>query len=152
MHCKVPSKIKFPARADHILSRSILRPSVSQTVQSFDKGYLMQPPQAETALTGISQRFASQMARKLTDSSTLSLVLATSPQTVTQPIWFQTHNLRPFDQPVYVASLIVAALTLIPLIQSASVVTFVGLIFLLILAFFIVVCLDLLVYPAPLFT
>lgn len=114
MHCKVPFKIKFSARADHILSRSILRPSVSQTVQFLDTGYLMQPFQTETALTAISQRFASQMARKLTDSSTLSLVLATSPQTVTQPIWFQTHNLRPFDQPVYVASLTAAASTLIP--------------------------------------
>ncbi|KAF9447255.1 hypothetical protein P691DRAFT_707098 [Macrolepiota fuliginosa MF-IS2] len=80
-------------------------------------------PSAEGALTAISARFASQLAQSLSNSQVISQLLATSPQTVTSPISYQFVNLRPFNQTL------------------ASVVTFTGLIFVVILSFFVVVCL-----------
>lgn len=79
------------------------------------------------------------MARNLSDSPVLSQLIANSPQTVTAPISFQLINLRPFDQPLYASigsSMLTSTDT--PYI-SASVVIFTGLIFVMILSFFIMV-------------
>ncbi|KAJ7291793.1 hypothetical protein C8J57DRAFT_1458501 [Mycena rebaudengoi] len=74
----------------------------------------------EGQLEGISQKFALQFAQNVSSSTSIATLLATAPQIVTRPIGYATHNARPFDIPV------------------ASAVTFVGLIYLLILSFFIV--------------
>ncbi|EKM78188.1 hypothetical protein AGABI1DRAFT_75664 [Agaricus bisporus var. burnettii JB137-S8] len=76
-------------------------------------------PSVETILSMISARFGLQVARSLSDSPAVSQLLATSPQTVTTPISYQLVNLRPFSQPL------------------ASLVIFTGLIFMIILTFFI---------------
>lgn len=77
-------------------------------------------PSAQAGLTIVSTQFAMQSARMVSNSSTVSQLMSTSPQTLVTPIYFNIFNLRPFDQPV------------------ASVVVFVGLLFVLILSFFIV--------------
>ncbi|RDB16010.1 Nitrosoguanidine resistance protein SNG1 [Hypsizygus marmoreus] len=77
-------------------------------------------PSAQAALEQISQTFAIQSAAQLASSANLTALLATSPQTVITPIGYTVHNLAPFDMPV------------------ASAVTFVGLIYQLILSFFVV--------------
>ncbi|KAJ7654865.1 hypothetical protein B0H17DRAFT_956677 [Mycena rosella] len=68
----------------------------------------------------IVQDFALQAAKNLSSSANLVKLLSTSPQTVTMPIGYTVTNLRPFDVPL------------------AEAVTFVGLIYMLILSFFIV--------------
>ncbi|KAE9396701.1 hypothetical protein BT96DRAFT_958115 [Gymnopus androsaceus JB14] len=78
-------------------------------------------PTVEAALISITQSFALQFATELAStSSNLTNLLANAPQTVTQPISFTVDNLRPFDIPV------------------ATAMTYVGLIYTLILAYFIV--------------
>ncbi|KAJ7453002.1 hypothetical protein B0H11DRAFT_2176500 [Mycena galericulata] len=71
-------------------------------------------------LESICQSFALQIAKNISSSSNVATILSTAPQIITRPIGYTTTNLRPFDVPV------------------ASAVTFVGLIYLLILSFFIV--------------
>ncbi|KXN86481.1 Nitrosoguanidine resistance protein SNG1 [Leucoagaricus sp. SymC.cos] len=78
-------------------------------------------PSIQVGLTAVSVQFALRTARMVANSTILPQLLATSPQTITTPIAFQVFNLRPFDQPV------------------ASVVVFVGQLFVLILSFFVVV-------------
>ncbi|KAG5636442.1 hypothetical protein H0H81_008032 [Sphagnurus paluster] len=77
-------------------------------------------PSAQAALDSITQSFALQAASQLKSSSNLNALLTTSPQTVLTPISYTINNLRPFNIPV------------------ATAVTFVGLIYQLILSFFIV--------------
>ncbi|KAF5345082.1 hypothetical protein D9756_011160 [Leucocoprinus leucothites] len=77
-------------------------------------------PSAETALSMISAQFARHLIPTLTNSSTLVELMTVSPQTLTTPISYRTINLHPFNQPL------------------ATVVIFTGLIFVLILSFFIV--------------
>lgn len=77
-------------------------------------------PSAQAALDKICQTFAMQSVTRLTSSPNLTALLTTSPQTFLTPISYTFRNLVPFDIPV------------------ASAVTFVGLIYQLILSFFIV--------------
>ncbi|TFK35230.1 hypothetical protein BDQ12DRAFT_688429 [Crucibulum laeve] len=78
-------------------------------------------PYIQTSFAGVTASFASQAARQLASNSTsLGNVLATSPQTLTAPVGYTIHNLAPFDVPV------------------ASAVTFVGLLYQLIISFFVV--------------
>ncbi|GLB45512.1 putative protein of unknown function (DUF3533) [Lyophyllum shimeji] len=77
-------------------------------------------PSAQAALDQICAAFAKQAVARLTSSPNLTALLTTSPQTVLTPISYTFHILAPYDIPV------------------ASAVTFVGLIYQLILSFFIV--------------
>ncbi|KAL1747066.1 hypothetical protein HDZ31DRAFT_32713 [Schizophyllum fasciatum] len=76
-------------------------------------------PIVQQTMRQIGSQYATQMAGRLANSSSISDILTNAPQLITQPISFTLVNLRPFDIPV------------------ASAVTFVGLIYLLILSFFI---------------
>ncbi|KAF7298492.1 DUF3533 domain-containing protein [Mycena kentingensis (nom. inval.)] len=71
-------------------------------------------------LEAITHDFGLSFLRNISSANNLAQLLSVAPQTVSRPIYFSSVNLRPFDVPV------------------ASAVTFVGLIYLLILAFFIV--------------
>lgn len=67
-------------------------------------------------MEAVCQAFALQIARNISVSSNASEVLSRAPQIVTRPIGYTITNLRPFD------------------VLVASAVTFVGLIYLLILS------------------
>ncbi|KAJ6480803.1 hypothetical protein C8R47DRAFT_1197934 [Mycena vitilis] len=71
-------------------------------------------------LEAISRQFTLQFIKNISSSPNVATLLSAAPQLVAQPIDFTVDNLRPFD------------------VQVASAVTFVGLIYLLILSFFIV--------------
>lgn len=79
-------------------------------------------PYLMTTMATISQSFAQTFAKQLAGSSSSSIasLLQSAPQIITQPLSYAIDNLRPFDVPV------------------ASAITFVGLIYLLVLCFFIV--------------
>ncbi|KAF8652205.1 hypothetical protein AX16_004508 [Volvariella volvacea WC 439] len=79
-------------------------------------------PTVQMHLGIISTQFALNLARVAIENSAINTtnILAVSPQTLIQPVSYTLQNLRPFDVPV------------------ASGSTFVGLIFLLILSFFLV--------------
>ncbi|KAL0572094.1 hypothetical protein V5O48_009872 [Marasmius crinis-equi] len=80
-------------------------------------------PTVQGVLEATAERFALQFARQVlanSTSSSLQNLFSNAPQVVTRPIGYTIVNLRPFDVPV------------------ASAITFVGLIYLLILSFFIV--------------
>lgn len=79
-------------------------------------------PSVQTTLAAISQVFAQAFLRQVGSSSsnTLASISTTAPQILTEPISYTIDNLRPFDIPV------------------ASAITFVGLIYVLVLSFFIV--------------
>ncbi|KAG7094963.1 hypothetical protein E1B28_005764 [Marasmius oreades] len=78
-------------------------------------------PTVEGVLETIAERFAQQFAQKTASSSSnLQDLLTNAPQVITRPIGYTINNTRPFDIPV------------------ATAITFVGLIYLLILTFFIV--------------
>ncbi|KAK0184308.1 hypothetical protein F5146DRAFT_245768 [Armillaria mellea] len=77
-------------------------------------------PSVQALLAVTSQQFAQQFVAQLASSSSLSSIARSAPQILTEPISYTTDNLVPFDIPV------------------ASAITFVGLIYLLILSFFIV--------------
>ncbi|KAF8189646.1 hypothetical protein BJ912DRAFT_925825 [Pholiota molesta] len=80
-------------------------------------------PTVQTALDAVKSAYATQLATQVAasiPSNNLTSLLAKSPQTIINPISYTIVNLLPFDQPV------------------ASAVVFVGLIYLLILSFFIV--------------
>lgn len=72
--------------------------------------------QITAQLDTIAQTFALQIAKNVSSLPNLSTLLSTAPQVVTRPVGYTVNNLRPFDVPV------------------ASAVTFVGLIYLLILS------------------
>ncbi|KAJ7136852.1 hypothetical protein C8R44DRAFT_838261 [Mycena epipterygia] len=76
--------------------------------------------QITAELEGISQAVALQIARNVSSAPNIATLLSTAPQVVTRPIGYTVTNLCPFD------------------VAVASAVTFVGLIYLLILSFFIV--------------
>ncbi|KAJ7901270.1 hypothetical protein B0H13DRAFT_2028515 [Mycena leptocephala] len=71
-------------------------------------------------LEQIAQTFALDIAQNVSSAPNLSTLLSKAPQIITRPVGYTVNNLRPFDVPV------------------ASAVTFVGLIYMLILSFFIV--------------
>lgn len=80
-------------------------------------------PYIMTTMATISQSFAQWFGTQIAASSSsdaLASILQTAPQIVTEPISYTIDNLRPFNVPV------------------ASAITFVGLIYLLVLCFFIV--------------
>ncbi|KAK0438218.1 hypothetical protein EV421DRAFT_1714431 [Armillaria borealis] len=79
-------------------------------------------PYLMTTMATISQGFAQTFAAQLATSSSSSIasILQSAPQIITQPLSYAIDNLRPFDVPV------------------ASAITFVGLIYLLVLCYFIV--------------
>ncbi|PBK93451.1 hypothetical protein ARMGADRAFT_929201 [Armillaria gallica] len=79
-------------------------------------------PSVQTTLAAISQAFAQIFLRQvgLSSSNSLASISTTAPQILTEPISYTIDNLRPFDIPV------------------ASAITFVGLIYVLVLSFFIV--------------
>ncbi|KAK0436562.1 hypothetical protein EV421DRAFT_1112123 [Armillaria borealis] len=79
-------------------------------------------PSVQTTLAVISQTFAQFFLRQVGSSSSnaLASISTTAPQILTEPISYTIDNLRPFDIPV------------------ASAITFVGLIYVLVLSFFIV--------------
>ena len=84
----------------------------------------------------ISNRIAAQNEA----NPNLAAILSTSPQTLTTPVSYRLTNLIPFDQPVYVYSPTYLEGTFADFLCSASAVTFVGLLYQLVLSFFIVVC------------
>ncbi|KAF7319272.1 DUF3533 domain-containing protein [Mycena chlorophos] len=71
-------------------------------------------------LEAITHQFAVEFLKNISSVDNLSQLLSSVPEVISRPIYFSTVNLRPFDVPV------------------ASAVTFVGLIYLIILTFFIV--------------
>ncbi|KAL0572822.1 hypothetical protein V5O48_009150 [Marasmius crinis-equi] len=80
-------------------------------------------PTVQGLLESTAERFASQFAQQIaanSSSNSLQNLLSNAPQVITRPIGYTVDNLRPFDVPV------------------ATAITFVGLIYLLILSFFIV--------------
>ncbi|KIY68806.1 hypothetical protein CYLTODRAFT_421258 [Cylindrobasidium torrendii FP15055 ss-10] len=76
-------------------------------------------PVAQATIQTIADHFAQQRLSQLSNETVLHF-MATSPQALTKPISFTLVNLAPFNQPV------------------GSAITFVGLIYLMILSFFIV--------------
>ncbi|KAJ7496557.1 hypothetical protein FB451DRAFT_1074570 [Mycena latifolia] len=77
-------------------------------------------PLVSSQLEKTSRTFAFDFARNISLSSNTSTILSIAPQIIIQPISYTVTNVRPFDVPL------------------ASAVTFVGLIYLLILSFFMV--------------
>lgn len=77
-------------------------------------------PSVEASLSAISASFAMQITQNVANSTVLPALLSTSPQTITSPISYTINNLLPFDVPVATAA------------------TFVGLLYQLILSFFVV--------------
>jgi hypothetical protein len=80
-------------------------------------------PALVAILTQTTQKFAAQHAARIangTDAQNLATLLTRAPQVVTQPIFYTINNVHPFDIPV------------------ATAVTFVGLIYLLVISFIIV--------------
>ncbi|KAF8884553.1 hypothetical protein CPB84DRAFT_1789019 [Gymnopilus junonius] len=77
-------------------------------------------PSAQASLDVISAMVAIQLAKAVANETNLPAILANSPQSITAPLSYQLQNLAPFDIPL------------------ATAVTFVGLIYQLILSFFIV--------------
>ncbi|KAJ7347373.1 hypothetical protein DFH08DRAFT_159896 [Mycena albidolilacea] len=71
-------------------------------------------------LDAITHQFTLQFVKNMSSSANVANLLSTTPQLVARPIYYTIDNLRPFDVPV------------------ASAVTFVGLIYLVILSLFIV--------------
>ena len=65
---------------------------------------------------------AQRIAQSNADSTALASILAASPQTIVSPVYYTIQNLIPFDQPVATAS------------------TFVGMLYQVIMGFFVVVC------------
>lgn len=86
------------------------------------------------------QIFATEQARRVATSTSLATLLSGAPQILLQPVSYSLTNVRPFDVPVYVppfASLLSIYSLLWPC--SATAVDFVGLIYLVIISFNVVV-------------
>ncbi|KAF9044944.1 hypothetical protein BJ165DRAFT_1347224 [Panaeolus papilionaceus] len=77
-------------------------------------------PSVEGTMDGVSHAVSIQMAQRIANATNISSLLSRSPQTVVLPLSYQLRNLIPFDTPV------------------ATAVTFVGMLYQLILAFFVV--------------
>ncbi|TEB38305.1 hypothetical protein FA13DRAFT_1786108 [Coprinellus micaceus] len=78
-------------------------------------------PSIQGTLDAVSKAFATRIAQSVANSTAISSILTTSPQTIVSPISYTIDNLIPYDQPVATAA------------------TFVGMLYQLILGFFIVV-------------
>ncbi|KAJ7154103.1 hypothetical protein C8R46DRAFT_1006043 [Mycena filopes] len=74
---------------------------------------------AAAQLDALTYQFGLQFAKNMSSLPNIASIISTAPQLISRPIYYTVDNLRPFDVPV------------------ASAVTFVGLIYLLILSFFI---------------
>ncbi|KAF5328427.1 hypothetical protein D9619_013291 [Psilocybe cf. subviscida] len=81
-------------------------------------------PSIQAALDALASSFARSTAQRIANGSNVAELLSASPQTVTAPLRYRIDNLAPFDVPV------------------ATAVTFVGLIYQLILSFFVVMLSD----------
>ncbi|CAA7263445.1 unnamed protein product [Cyclocybe aegerita] len=77
-------------------------------------------PSIQITMDVLSNTIAVQTARQVANSPNIAQLLTVSPQTVTAPISYRIRNMAPFDQPV------------------AAAVTFIGLLYQLILSFFVV--------------
>ncbi|KAJ7645995.1 hypothetical protein DFH06DRAFT_997973 [Mycena polygramma] len=77
-------------------------------------------PLVSSQLETTTRSFALAFARNISQTFNTTALLSIAPQIITEPIYYSTDNVRPFDVPV------------------ASAVTFVGLIYMLILSFFVV--------------
>ncbi|KAK0185224.1 hypothetical protein F5146DRAFT_1005834 [Armillaria mellea] len=90
-------------------------------------------PSVQTTLAAISQAFAQAFLRQVgsSESNILASISTTAPQILTEPISYTIDNLRPFDIPVYWTYLLTG-------LAVPSAITFVGLIYVLVLSFFIV--------------
>ncbi|KAK0454815.1 hypothetical protein EV421DRAFT_1759383 [Armillaria borealis] len=77
-------------------------------------------PSVEMSVQNIVHNFAVEIAAEIQAQNNLTALLSVSPSTLVQPIYYTLDNVRPFDVPV------------------ATAVSFVGLIYLLILSFYIV--------------
>ncbi|KAK0185364.1 hypothetical protein F5146DRAFT_1124883, partial [Armillaria mellea] len=95
-------------------------------------------PSVQALLAVVSQEFAQQFAVQLASSSSLSSIARSAPQILTEPISYTANNLVPFDIPVYASIPSCFTPNVIKCPFNASAITFVGLIYLLILSFFIV--------------
>ena len=91
-------------------------------------------------MDSIQDDYALQQAVNLSSASNLPSLLSISPQTVIVPVSYTIVNVVPFNQPVYdfVSFHLFSSYHFI-FLYSASAVTFVGLIYSLILSFFVVV-------------
>ncbi|KAK0504602.1 hypothetical protein EDD18DRAFT_1305080 [Armillaria luteobubalina] len=77
-------------------------------------------PSVETSVQNIVHNFAVEIATEIQAQNNLTALQSVSPSTLVQPIYYTLDNVRPFDVPV------------------ATAVSFVGLIYLLIISFYIV--------------
>jgi hypothetical protein len=77
-------------------------------------------PSLQGNLDAVTNRLSQQVAQSAANSPSLSSILATSPQTIVSPVSYTINNLVPFDQPVATAA------------------TFAGMLYQLILGFFVV--------------
>jgi hypothetical protein len=84
-------------------------------------------------LDAITLQLTLQFLKNISSSANVGTLLSTAPELVARPIYYTVDNLRPFDVPVYVFSSF-PLLLIINLAFRASAVTFVGLIYLLILS------------------
>ncbi|KAJ6537651.1 hypothetical protein B0H19DRAFT_961885 [Mycena capillaripes] len=82
--------------------------------------YRLHSRMVSAQLEAITHQFTLQFIKNISSSSNVATILSTAPQLIARPIYFTVENIRPFD------------------VAVASAVTFVGLIYLLILSFFIV--------------
>ncbi|KAF8658234.1 hypothetical protein AX16_002011 [Volvariella volvacea WC 439] len=80
----------------------------------------MLKPAVEAALIKTAYSISLEITAELLANSNSSIILSAAPETILHPVYFTLQNLRPFD------------------VHVATAVTFVGLIYLLILAFFVV--------------
>ncbi|KAF7350864.1 DUF3533 domain-containing protein [Mycena sanguinolenta] len=95
-------------------------------------------PLISSQLEQASRAFALEFARNISQTVDLAAVLSNAPQLITEPISYVIDNVRPFDVPVYVPIFLEAGI-MVDHASRASAVTFVGLIYMLILAFFMLV-------------
>ncbi|SJK97669.1 uncharacterized protein ARMOST_00922 [Armillaria ostoyae] len=97
-------------------------------------------PSVETSMQNIVHNFAVEIAAELQAQNNLTALLSVSPSTLVQPIYYTLDNVRPFDVPVQVHFRLVrvASSPLKAIHNRATAVSFVGLIYLLILSFYIV--------------
>ena len=91
-------------------------------------------------MDSIQDNYAIQQAVNLSTASNLPSLMSESPQTVIIPVSYTIVNVVPFNQPVYdfVFFNLFSSYHFV-FLYSASAVTFVGLIYSLILSFFVVV-------------
>ncbi|KAJ7739611.1 hypothetical protein B0H16DRAFT_1891055 [Mycena metata] len=82
--------------------------------------YGIHSPIVAGQLDALTYQTGLQFAKNMSSLSNIATIISTTPQLISRPIYYTTENLRPFD------------------VEIASAVTFVGLIYLLILSYFVV--------------